>query len=122
MRAVEPAIDVTDMLTRVARKGMIMISYAQHFISARRVDPLGSARIDVRSPHDGELVGATPAASKADVDLAVAAARPYDEFVAVLVEMVARLKGGDPSDPETFIGPMVAERQGQWARTTLTWA
>jgi acyl-CoA reductase-like NAD-dependent aldehyde dehydrogenase len=27
--------------------------------------------------------------------------------------MVARLKVGDPSDPETFIGPMAAERQRQ---------
>lgn len=37
----------------------------------------------------------------------------HDEFVVALVDMVARLKVGDPSDPETFIGPMVAERQRQ---------
>jgi aldehyde dehydrogenase (NAD+) len=51
---------------------MMMISYAQHFIGGRRVDPLGSARIKVRSPHGGELVGVAPAASEADADLAVA--------------------------------------------------
>jgi acyl-CoA reductase-like NAD-dependent aldehyde dehydrogenase len=51
---------------------MMMISYAQNFIGGRRVDPLGSERIEVRSPHDGELVGVAPAASKANVDLAVA--------------------------------------------------
>jgi len=27
--------------------------------------------------------------------------------------MVAQLKAGDPSDPETFIGPVVAERRRQ---------
>ncbi len=29
------------------------------------------------------------------------------------MDMVAQLKAGDPSDPETFIGPVVAERQRQ---------
>lgn len=58
----------------------MMISYAQHFIGERRVDPLGAARIEVRSPHDGELVGVAPAASEADAVLVVAAARQaFDE-------------------------------------------
>jgi acyl-CoA reductase-like NAD-dependent aldehyde dehydrogenase len=55
----------------------------------------------------------------------------HDEFVAALVEMVARLKVGDPSDPETFIGPMGATvaiggpgmpdgiRQGAYVRPTV---
>ena len=29
------------------------------------------------------------------------------------MDMVAQLKAGDPSDPETFIGPVVAERRRQ---------
>src|SRR5690348_5441169 len=37
--------------------------------------PLGSDRIDVTSPWTEELVGSVPAASKDDIDLAVAAAR-----------------------------------------------
>jgi aldehyde dehydrogenase (NAD+) len=61
-------------------KGEMMISYTQIFIGGRRVDSLGPEQIEVRSPHDGELIGVAPAASTADVDLAVAAAREaFDE-------------------------------------------
>jgi len=35
----------------------------------------------------------------------------YDEVVDALAEEVKKQKVGDPSDPETFIGPLVAERQ-----------
>jgi len=52
-----------------------MIRFTQNFIGGRRVDPLGTEVIEVRSPYDGELVGIVPAAGKADVDLAVAEAR-----------------------------------------------
>jgi acyl-CoA reductase-like NAD-dependent aldehyde dehydrogenase len=35
----------------------------------------------------------------------------HDAFVEALVEDVRSLKIGDPADPETFFGPLVAERQ-----------
>ena len=35
----------------------------------------------------------------------------YDEFVDALASMVAALPVGDPSDPATQVGPMVAQRQ-----------
>ena len=37
----------------------------------------------------------------------------YDEVVAALKEMVESLKVGDPSDPDTFIGPMIRPDQQQ---------
>ncbi|AKS41282.1 aldehyde dehydrogenase family protein [Wenzhouxiangella marina] len=44
----------------------------------------------------------------------------YDELKARLVEKVTALKGGDPRDPETFIGPLIteqdAERVMDWIR------
>jgi betaine-aldehyde dehydrogenase len=35
----------------------------------------------------------------------------HDEFVGTLAKMVAGLRVGDPADPQTDIGPLVAERQ-----------
>jgi 1-pyrroline dehydrogenase len=35
----------------------------------------------------------------------------YDEFVEAYCEAVAKLRVGDPSDPETEIGPLISERQ-----------
>ena len=52
-----------------------MTTFTQNFIGGRRVDPLGAEIIEVRSPFDGALAGRVPAASKADVDLAVDTAR-----------------------------------------------
>jgi acyl-CoA reductase-like NAD-dependent aldehyde dehydrogenase len=37
----------------------------------------------------------------------------YDETVAALQEMVESLKVGDPSEPDTFIGPMIRPEQQQ---------
>ncbi|TDD57022.1 aldehyde dehydrogenase [Nonomuraea terrae] len=37
----------------------------------------------------------------------------YDEIVAALKEMVESLKVGDPSEPDTFIGPMIRRDQQQ---------
>jgi acyl-CoA reductase-like NAD-dependent aldehyde dehydrogenase len=37
--------------------------------------------------------------------------RLHDAFVEALVEDIKSLKIGDPADPETFFGPLVAERQ-----------
>ncbi|PZG23133.1 aldehyde dehydrogenase [Nonomuraea aridisoli] len=37
----------------------------------------------------------------------------YEEIVAALKEMVESLKVGDPSDPDTFIGPMIRPDQQQ---------
>ncbi|MBL8585028.1 MAG: aldehyde dehydrogenase [Rhizobiaceae bacterium] len=55
-------------------------NFTQNFVGGRRVDPLGSESIEVRSPYDGTLVGSAPLAAKADVDLAVAVARQaFDE-------------------------------------------
>lgn len=52
-----------------------MTSFTQNFIGGERVAPHGTEFLEVRSPYDGTLVGTVPAASRADVDLAVAAAR-----------------------------------------------
>ncbi len=52
-----------------------MIEFTHLFIGGRRVAPLGSDVIEVRSPDDGARVGSVPAASLADMDLAVAEAR-----------------------------------------------
>jgi aldehyde dehydrogenase (NAD+) len=35
----------------------------------------------------------------------------YDEFVEAIAAMVGSLRVGDPFDPQTFVGPLVAERQ-----------
>lgn len=48
---------------------------SQNFIGGRSVNPLGTERIEVRSPCSGELIGSVPAATKADVELAVDTAR-----------------------------------------------
>jgi acyl-CoA reductase-like NAD-dependent aldehyde dehydrogenase len=52
-----------------------MTSFEHLFIGGQRVAPLGTDIIEVRSPYDGSLVGSVPAASKADVDVAVKVAR-----------------------------------------------
>ncbi|MCC7077385.1 MAG: aldehyde dehydrogenase [Acidimicrobiia bacterium] len=50
------------------------------FIGGEWLDPSGSERIEVTSPHDGTPLGSTPAATEADIDRAVAAARAaFDE-------------------------------------------
>lgn len=43
----------------------------------------------------------------------------YDEVVNALATMVGNLKVGDPSDPETFIGPMVRADQQQRVRSYI---
>jgi aldehyde dehydrogenase (NAD+) len=52
-----------------------MTSYKELFIGGRRVAPLGTEMIEVRSPFDGSLTGRVPAASKADIDRAISVAR-----------------------------------------------
>jgi len=42
----------------------------------------------------------------------------YDEVKRKLVEKVGALKGGDPRDPETFIGPLISEDD---ARRVVEW-
>ena len=42
----------------------------------------------------------------------------YDEVKRKLVEKVGALKGGDPRDPDTFIGPMISEDD---ARRVVEW-
>ncbi|UCI22843.1 aldehyde dehydrogenase (plasmid) [Mesorhizobium sp. B2-1-8] len=55
-------------------------NFNHNFIGGRRVDPLGPASIEVRSPYDGSLVGTVPAAAQVDIDLAVDVARKaFDE-------------------------------------------
>lgn len=39
--------------------------------------------------------------------------RCYEEFRERFVEAAANLKSGDPKDPDTFIGPMIAEKEAQ---------
>ncbi|MFJ4846589.1 MULTISPECIES: aldehyde dehydrogenase [unclassified Streptomyces] len=50
-------------------------SFDRLFIGGRWTAPAGDGTIEVRSPHDGRLVGVVPEAVPADVDRAVAAAR-----------------------------------------------
>jgi len=52
-----------------------MVVYNRNFIGGRRMEPLGGGLCEVRSPFNGEWVGVAPLASRADVDLAVRAAR-----------------------------------------------
>ena len=52
-----------------------MISYDKLFIGGKRVAPLSSDLIEIRSPYNNALVGSVPTASKADVDAAVQIAR-----------------------------------------------
>ncbi|MGY3943614.1 aldehyde dehydrogenase [Aeromonas tecta] len=52
-----------------------MLHITHHFIGGHRVAPQGSDLFEVRSPFDGALVGTVPAATPADIDLAVSAAR-----------------------------------------------
>jgi aldehyde dehydrogenase (NAD+) len=52
-----------------------MTSFDKLFIGGQWLEPAGPEVIEVRSPHDGSLVGTTPHAGPADVDAAVAAAR-----------------------------------------------
>lgn len=55
-------------------------NFTQNFVGGKRVDPIGSEVIEVRSPYDGSLVGTAPLAAQADVDLAVGVARKaFDE-------------------------------------------
>jgi acyl-CoA reductase-like NAD-dependent aldehyde dehydrogenase len=43
----------------------------------------------------------------------------YEQFVAELVERAERLPVGDPTDPQTLIGPLVSERQVERVRSFL---
>lgn len=52
-----------------------MLNITHNFIGGRRVAPQGFEVFEVRSPFDGALVGTVPAATPADIDLAVSAAR-----------------------------------------------
>jgi aldehyde dehydrogenase (NAD+) len=57
-----------------------VITYDKLYLGGRWVVPAGSDVIEVRSPHDGSLVGTAPHAAPADVDAAVTAARrAFDE-------------------------------------------
>lgn len=40
----------------------------------------------------------------------------YEEIVAALAELVGSLRVGDPSDPETFVGPMISRGQQERVR------
>src|ERR1700685_4609633 len=52
-----------------------MRDHGQLYIGGELVSPSGTAKIEVRSPANGELVGTVPDGSTADIDHAVAAAR-----------------------------------------------
>ncbi|MGG8410026.1 aldehyde dehydrogenase [Streptomyces sp. 12297] len=52
-----------------------LVEHGKLFIGGEWVDPLGSATIDVVSPHTEQVIGRVPHASREDVDRAVAAAR-----------------------------------------------
>jgi acyl-CoA reductase-like NAD-dependent aldehyde dehydrogenase len=52
-----------------------MTDYTKLFIGGRWVEPAGDARLVVRSPATGEVIGSAPEATNADIDRAVAEAR-----------------------------------------------
>ncbi|MEV4604369.1 aldehyde dehydrogenase [Amycolatopsis sp. NPDC049253] len=57
-----------------------MIRFSELYVGGRWVAPATDAVLEVRSPHDGALVGIAPHAAPADVDAAVVAARAaFDE-------------------------------------------
>jgi len=54
--------------------------YDRLLIGGQWVEPAGDRVFEVRSPHDGRLIGRTPEAEQGDVDRAVVAARrAFDE-------------------------------------------
>jgi len=54
--------------------------YDRLLIGGQWVEPAGDGVFEIRSPHDGRLIGRTPEAAQGDVDRAVAAARrAFDE-------------------------------------------
>jgi aldehyde dehydrogenase (NAD+) len=71
-------------------------AYHRFFVDGEWRDPSTNEVFDIRSPHDGTPVGVAPAASAADVDAAVAAARrafddgPWPRMT--VAERVAALK------------------------------
>ena len=57
-----------------------MTDYTKLFIGGRWVEPSSDARLVVRSPSTGEVIGSAPEATNADIDRAVAEARKaFDE-------------------------------------------
>jgi aldehyde dehydrogenase (NAD+) len=52
-----------------------MKDYARLFIGGQWREPSTDARVTVRSPATGEVLGSTPEAANADIDRAVAEAR-----------------------------------------------
>lgn len=68
-----------------------MTSYDKLFIGGKRVTPLSSDLIEIRSPYNNALVGSVPTASKADVDAAVQIARDsFDNGAWPLISPVER--------------------------------
>ena len=73
---------------------------AKHFIAGAYSESSGKARIEVRSPAFGEVIGSVPDATQEDVDRAVAAARESFESGA--------WKGKDPSEKERILWRLAA--------------
>jgi len=107
--------------------------YKELFVGGRWTPPSGNDMIEVFSPHGFDLVGAVPAATKADVDAAVAAARasfdagiwrgrPLEERLAImdrllelytertdeLIELQSREIGSPITFSKTVTGPAPA--------------
>ena len=73
---------------------------ANHFIAGAYTESSGAARIEVRSPAFGKVIGSVPDATQEDVDRAVAAARESFESGA--------WKGKDPSEKERILWRLAA--------------
>ncbi|MFE7133720.1 aldehyde dehydrogenase [Streptomyces sp. NPDC057638] len=76
-----------------------LVEHGSLFVGGEFTDPLGTGTIEVVSPHTEKVIGRVPAASRADVDRAVAAARrAFDEGpwprtpLAERIEVVGRIK------------------------------
>lgn len=56
------------------------MQFKENFIGGKRIESTGNKFIEVRSPYDGSLTGSCPLATKADIDMAVAAARKAFDY------------------------------------------
>jgi betaine-aldehyde dehydrogenase len=87
-----------------------MRTHEQLYIGGELVSPSGTAKIEVRSPATGELVGTVPEGTAADVDRAVAAAREaFDRGP------WPRMSPGDRADALTRLNEQLTLRSEEFA-------
>ncbi|WP_324698885.1 aldehyde dehydrogenase family protein [Novosphingobium sp. RL4] len=136
--------DVPDIAdTFVLHPLVNLLSFTGSTPTGRRVAQMATAAPQIK--HVGlELGGNAPLIVLADADLEKAASAAvfarflhsgqicmsanrliveapiYDDFVDLFVAKTKKLKVGDPSDPQTLIGPLISERQRDAALQRIT--